>query len=162
MREETSCSFNNSKVSQMATVLSSLKIVTAVRTNQVNSTEFRRAKMARKLLEQYNLAKSLRDGEQFVLKRIKTVTDKVSGETQQIEVTKRLNQWWWTEGSKILLQLKYGTKVLELAKGKNSIECSSGDELIKTLELVRTSVNNGELDLALETASEGVRSRFNK
>ena len=60
----------------MATVLSSLKIVTAVRSNQVNSTQFRREKMARKLLEQYNLAKSLRDGEQFVLKRIKTVTDK--------------------------------------------------------------------------------------
>ena len=146
----------------MATVLSSLKIVTAVRSNQVNSTEFRREKMARKLLEQYNLAKSLRDGEQFVLKRIKTVTDKVSGESQQIEVTKRVNQWWWTEGSKILLQLKYGTKVLELAKGKNTIECSRGDELINTLALVRTSVNNGELDVQIELASEGVRSRFKK
>jgi hypothetical protein len=146
----------------MATVLSTLKVVNAFRQNQFNSTQFRREKMARKLLEQLHLAKSLRDGEQFVLKRIKTVTDKVSGETQQIEVTKRVNQWWWTEGSKILLQLKYGTKVLELAKGKNSIECSSGDELIKTLELVRTSVNNGELDLALETASDGVRSRFKK
>ena len=146
----------------MATVLSSLKMVSAVRNNQVNSTQFRREKMARKLLEQLNLAKSLRDGEQFVLKRIKTVTDKVSGETQQIEVTKRVNQWWWTEGSKILLQLKYGTKVLELAKGKNSIECASGDELIKTLELVRTSVNNGELDTQIELASEGVRSRFKK
>ena len=146
----------------MATVLSTLKVINAFRKNQFNSTQFRREKMARKLLEQYNLAKSLRDGEQFVLKRIKTVTDKVSGETQQIEVTKRVNQWWWTEGSKILLQLKYGTKVLELAKGKNTIECSSGDELIKTLELVRTSVNNGELDTALDTASEGVRSRFKK
>jgi hypothetical protein len=51
---------------------------------------------------------------------------------------------------------------LELAKGKNSIECSSGDELIKTLELVRTSVNNGELDSQIEHASEGVRSRFKK
>ena len=146
----------------MATVLSSLKIVTAVRSNQVNSTQFRREKMARKLLEQYNLAKSHRDGEQFVLKRIKTVTDKVSGETQQIEVTKRVNQWWWTEGSKILLQLKYGTKVLELAKGKNSIECSSGDELIKTLELVRTCVNNGELDTQIEKAAYSVNARFVK
>ena len=83
-REETLCSFNKSKVSQMATVLSSLKMVSAVRNIQVNSTQFRREKMGRKLLEQLNLAKSLKDGEQFVLKRIKTVTDKVSGETQQI------------------------------------------------------------------------------
>jgi len=51
---------------------------------------------------------------------------------------------------------------LELAKGKNSIECSSGDELINTLALVRTSVNNGELDVQIELASEGVRSRFKK
>ena len=146
----------------MAAVLSSLKIVTAVRSNQVNSTQFRREKMARKLLEQYNLAKSLRDGEQFVPKRIKTVTDKVSGETQQIEVTKRVNQWWWTEGSKILLQLKYGAKVLELAKGKNSIECSSGDELIKTLDLLRTSVNNGELDSQIGVVTDSVRVRFER
>ncbi len=91
-----------------------------------------------------------------------SVNTPASGETQQIEVTKRVNQWWWTEGNKILLQLKYGTKVLELAKGKNCIECSSGDELIKTLELVRTSVSNGELDSQIELASEGVRSRFKK
>ena len=146
----------------MATVLSSLKMVSAVRNNQVNSTQFRREKMARKLLEQLNLAKSLRDGEQFVLKRIKTVTDKVSGESQQIEVTKRVNQWWWTEGNKILLQLKYGTKVLELAKGKNSIEIANGAELLSVLEIVKKSVESGELDAQIETASSAVRARFVK
>ncbi len=146
----------------MATVLSSLKMVSAVRNIQVNSTQFRREKMARKLLEQYNLAKSLRDGEQFVLKRIKTVTDKVSGETQQIEVTKRVNQWWWTEGSKILLQLKYGTKVLELAKGKNSIEVANGNELLSVLETVKKCVEAGELDAQIELASAAVRARFNQ
>ena len=45
-------------------------------------------------------------------------------------------------------------------KDKNTIEVGSGDELIKVLELVKTSVNNGELDAAIEVASVKVRERF--
>ena len=47
-------------------------------------------------------------------------------------------------------------------KDKNTIEVGSGDELIKVLELVKTSVNNGELDAAIEVASVKVRERFKK
>ena len=80
-----------------------------------------------------------------------------------MEVSKRINQWWWTEGNRILLQLKYGSRVLLLnGKDKNTIEIGSGDELIKVLELVKTSVNNGELDTAIEAASVKVRERFKK
>ncbi len=80
-----------------------------------------------------------------------------------MEVARRVNGWWWTEGNRILLQLKYGTRVLLLnGKDKNTIEVGSGDELIKVLELVKTSVNNGELDAAIEVASVKVRERFKK
>ena len=43
-----------------------------------------------------------------------------------------------------------------------SNECSSSDELIISLELVRTCMNKGELDTQIELSSEGVRSRFKK
>ena len=52
--------------------------------------------------------------------------------------------------------------VLLNGKDKNTIEIGSGDELIKVLELVKTSVNNGELDAAIEVASVKVRERFKK
>ena len=91
------------------------------------------------------------------------MTDKATGLVSQMEVSKRINQWWWTEGNRILLQLKYGSRVLLLnGKDKNTIEIGSGDELIKVLELVKTSVNNGELDTAIEAASVKVRERFKK
>ena len=147
----------------MATILSAFKIVNAVRQVKMDSTQFRRQKMAKKIDEQVKLAIAMRDGQTCVIKRLRNVTDKATGLVSQMEVSKRINQWWWTEGNRILLQLKYGTRVLLLnGKDKNTIEIGSGDELIKVLELVKTSVNNGELDAAIEVASVKVRERFKK
>ena len=53
-------------------------------------------------------------------------------------------------------------RVLELQKGKNTIECASADELIRTLGIVTSSVANGELDAVIDAASEKVRERFGK
>ena len=147
----------------MASILSAFKMVNAVRQVKMDSTQYRRQKMAKKIDEQVKLAVALRDGQTCVIKRLRNVTDKASGLVSQMEVSKRINQWWWTEGNRILLQLKYGTRVLLLnGKDKNTIEVGSGDELIKVLELVTTSVNNGELDAAIEAASVKVRERFKK
>ena len=147
----------------MATILSAFKMVNAVRQVKIDSAQFRRQKMAKKIDEQVKLAIALRDGQTYVIKRLRNLTDKASGLVSQMEVSKRINQWWWTEGNRILLQLKYGTRVLLLnGKDKNTIEIGSGDELIKVLELVKTSVNNGELDAAIEVASVKVRERFKK
>ena len=138
-------------------------MVNAVRQVKMDSTQFRRQKMAKKIDEQVKLAIAMRDGETFVIKRLRSITDKATGLVSQMEVSKRINQWWWTEGNRILLQLKYGTRVLLLnGKDKNTIEIGSGDELIKVLELVKTSVNNGELDAAIEVASVKVCERFKK
>ena len=147
----------------MATILSAFKMVNAVRQVKMDSTQFRRQKMAKKIDEQVKLAIAMRDGQTCVVKRLRSITDKATGLVSQMEVSKRINGWWWTEGNRILLQLKYGTRVLLLnGKDKNTIEIGSGDELIKVLELVKTSVNNGELDAAIEVASVKVRERFKK
>ena len=144
----------------MATQLSSLKITNVVRQNKTNTNEFRKTKLIKKLDEQISLATAQKNGELFTVKRMKNVKDEGSGETSQIEVSKRINAWFWTDNSKTFLQIKYGTKVLELQKGKNTIECASQDELIKTLLLVKSAVASGELDAVIEAASVKVRERF--
>ena len=146
----------------MATQLSSLKITNVVRQNKTNTNEFRKTKLIKKLDEQISLATAQKNGELFTVKRLKNVKDEGSGETSQIEVSKRINAWFWTDNSKTFLQIKYGTKVLELQKGKNTIECASQDELIKTLLLVKSAVASGELDAVIEAASVKVRERFRK
>ena len=146
----------------MATQLSSLKITNITRQIKTDTVEFRRTKLIKKIEEQISLATAQKNGELFTVKRLKNVKDEASGTTSQIEVSKRINAWYWTDNNKTYLQIKYGTKVLELQKGKNTIETASHDDLVKTLFLVRTIVSSGELDAVIEAASVKVRERFGK
>ena len=146
----------------MATQISSLKITNVVRQNKTNTNEFRKTKLIKKLDEQIGLATAQKNGELFTVKRLKNVKDEASGAASQIEVSKRINAWFWTDNNKTYLQIKYGTKVLELQKGKNTIECASQDELIKTLLLIKSAVASGELDAVIEAASVKVRERFGR
>jgi hypothetical protein len=99
----------------------------------------------------------------FTVKRLKNVKDG-NGNSTQIEVQKRVSPWFWTDNSvgKTFVQIKYGTKILEIHKNKNTIECASADDLVKTLGVVRTCIANGELDAVIEAASVKVRERFGK
>jgi hypothetical protein len=86
-----------------------------------------------------------------------------SGERVLIETTKRVKEWFWTTPSnKINLSVRYGSKTLELAKGKNAIELNTQDELIETLALLHQVVIGGELDEAISAASEKLRAGFSK
>jgi TRAP-type mannitol/chloroaromatic compound transport system substrate-binding protein len=58
--------------------------------------------------------------------------------------------------------VRYGAKVLELAKGKNAIEIASADELVPTLSLIKQAVEDGSLDAQIEAASNKLRSGFKK
>ena len=57
------------------------------------------------------------------------------------------------------LQLKYGTKKLEIAPGKFSIDVGSAENLVPTLNTVMEAVRKGELDDALMKARGGKRER---
>jgi len=145
----------------MATQLSSLKITNVVRQTITNTSEFRKNKLLKKLDEQIALATAQKNGELFTVKRLKNVKDG-NGNSTQIEVSKHVSPWFWTDNNKTFIQIRYGTRVLELQKGKNTIEAASADDLLKTLGIVRTSVANGELDTVIEAASVKVRERFGK
>ena len=113
--------------------------------------------------EQIELARASADGKTYAPTRIRTVKDKLTGARTTVEAVKRVKQWWFVaDNGKVCLQVRYGTRVLELAKGKNSIEIANGEELLSVLEVVKKSVESGELDAQIETASSAVRARFVK
>jgi hypothetical protein len=147
----------------MSSILSSLKLTNAKRQQFQNPLEFRRQKLSIKLKEQVALAAAMKNGETYTAKRLRTVTDS-DGVRQTLEVSKRLKPIWFTQNNKVLVQIKYGSKVVSLtSKGdKNSVEVSNADELIQVLEKLDKAVLNGELDAQIEIASESVRSRFKK
>ena len=55
-----------------------------------------------------------------------------------------------------------GTKVIELAKGKHSVEVENAQALVKALELVKQAVEAGELDAQIESASGALKLGFKK
>lgn len=146
----------------MSQVLASLKLVNAKRQNTVNPVLFRRSKLNEKLKIQIEMAKALSRGEQFTVKRMKKVADEVSGQTSLIEVAKRVKTWWFTNNDtqKVAVQLFYGNKVIDLAKGKNAVEVSNGDELISTLLKLQEAVLDGALDAQIAVTADTVKARF--
>jgi len=141
--------------------LDGLKLTTAKKPTHIPAIVFRRNKLSSKLWEQIQLAKSHIDGTPFVVKKFRSVVDKETGLRKQVEMPKRIREWWFrNDAGKVCVSVKYGTKVIELAKGKPSIQVDSGDDLVKALETVKIAVEAGDLDSQIELASSSLGSGF--
>ena len=144
-------------------VLSSLKLISAKRPSAIAPIQVRRNKLINKLTEQIGLANALQNGTTYTSMRLRTIKNKESGEVRTVEVAKRVRQWWFTADSgKVVIQLRYGSKVIDIAKGKNSVEVSNGVELITVLETLKVAVETGELDQQMSVAADAVKARFAK
>lgn len=143
--------------------ITKLKLITSKRERNISPIILRRNKLAMKLDEQLQLATAQKEGRFYAPKRIKTITNE-SGEKVSIETTKRIKEWYWTtNNSKINLSVRYGSKTLILnSKGANCIELTTGDELLSTLAMLKEAVIAGELDEAINNASDNLRAGFTK
>ena len=141
--------------------LSNLKLVSDTKPKQISAIQQRRNKLIHRLWEQIELAKSQIEGTAFVVKKYRSIMDRETGLKKQVEVPKRIREWWFkNEAGKVCVTIKYGTSVLELAKGKASIEVDSPQALIKALETIKQAVEVGELDAQIEQASSHLRAGF--
>jgi hypothetical protein len=154
-------SFNKQESKMSA--LNGLKFVSAKRPQNAAPIVQRRNKLSNQLFEQIELARSMGEGKLYAPLRVRSVKDKYTGERKLVEAIKRVKQWWFVaENGRVCLQVRYGTRVLELAKGKNSIEVGTVAELLPVLETVKKCVEAGELDAQIDAASAAVRARFEK
>ena len=143
--------------------LNSLKLVAVKKPRNIPAIVTRRNKLSSKLWEQINLAKSQMDGKPFVVMKYRSVKDPATGLRKQVEVPKRIKPWWFqSEQGKVCVSVKYGSWTIELAKGKPSVEVSSGEELVNALTAIKQAVEAGELDSQIEIASNSLRSGFKR
>jgi hypothetical protein len=141
--------------------LNNLKLTAEKKPQHIAPVQQRRNKLSHRLWEQIQLAKSQVDGTEFVVKKYRSFKDQETGLRKQIEVPKRIRPWWFVSANgKVCISIKYGTSVLELAKGKPSIEVDSPQDLIKALEAIKGAVEAGELDGQIEIASTNLRAGF--
>ena len=143
--------------------LSTLKLVAVKKPLHTPVIELRRRKLSTKLWEQIQLAKSQIDGTPFVVMKYRSMVDRETGLRKQVELPKRIKPWWFqSEQGKVCVSVKYGSWTIELAKGKPSVEVANAQDLIKTLETIKSAVEAGELDAQIETASASLRSGFKR
>ena len=111
------------------------------------------AQSAIRVSEQLEIANLLMKGEQIPFT---SFHDPVS-----LKRPRKVSPWWWTDkDGKYLMAIKYGSKVIELAKGKSAVQAETLEQIIEVLKSLKLATSNGELDLHLTQASELIRKKF--
>ena len=142
--------------------LATLKLTTARKPRALPDVVKRRNKLLRKLTEQRELALAQLEGRTYAPKRLRTLKD-ADGQRVVREMPIRIKAWWWTgEKNETLLSIFYGSKTLELAKGKTAIEIADSKQLVAVIDTVISATQNAELDVLIEAASIKLRDGFKK
>ena len=116
------------------------------RSTQRSPIARRREKLAFKLEEQLKLASD----STYQPKKIVWNTDS-DGNQHKLEQPKRIKRWWIElDGGSVQLTVRYGSKPLEFAKGKNAIALNSNEDVEPTLRKLKLAVLGGEFDEMLE------------
>lgn len=143
--------------------LTQLKLSTVKKPSSVSAEVLRRFKLVKRVDEQIALATALADGTVFSATRQRTVIDPETGLKRSVQVAKSVKAWFFgAENGKVYLSIKYGSRVMELAKGKPTVEIASGKELVNTLKIIRQAVLDGELDAQIDAASNELRKGFSQ
>lgn len=142
--------------------LATLKLTTARKPRALPDVVKRRNKLIKKLTEQRELALAQLEGRMYAPKRLRTLKD-ADGQRVVREMPVRIKAWWWTgEKNETLLSIFYGSKTLELAKGKTAIEITDNKQLMSVLDTVIAATQNAELDVLIEAASIKLRDGFKR
>jgi len=131
-------------------MLSTLNLVAFTPVASSNPLITRREKLLSKIDEQIEIASN----PNYTPTQHKWVTD-AEGNQRKVEVAKRVKRWWAASmDGKVNLVIRYGTKPLEFAKGKNAIALDTEAEIADTLRKVRDAVEAGELDAQIEVQAQ--------
>ena len=123
-------------------LLKTLKLTQYQRNSTNNPVLQRRIKLAAGISEQILLA----ENPNYKQISVRTVADD-NGGLRTVEGGKRVLRWWrvGADGT-VELTLRYGSRMLELAKGMDAVELASADELVGVLEQFKAAAERGEMD----------------
>ena len=110
-----------------------------------NPAALRRHKLSEKIEQQLKL---VADPNYRPIKTIWNIGE--DGTERLFDKPMRIKRWWVEKvDGTVLLTVRYGSRPLELAKGKNAIELASMEALELTLRNLKLAVLSGELDQVL-------------
>jgi hypothetical protein len=142
--------------------LAQLKLTNTRKPTQQPAIIQQRTKLAKRIWEQMELAKAQQAGDTFASKRLKTVVG-TDGVKRTVEVAKRVKPWWFvSDNGTLCVNIRYGSRVMELAKDKTAIEIADTAELVSTLGIVKSAVMAGALDAQITAVSGQLCSGFRR
>ncbi len=125
-----------------------------------NPAALRRHKLSEKIEQQLKL---VADPNYRPIKTIWNIGE--DGTERLFDKPMRIKRWWVEKvDGTVLLTVRYGSRPLELAKGKNAIELASMEALELTLRNLKLAVLSGELDQVLlsQVSYGGRKSKQNQ
>ena len=144
-------------------VLANLKLVSVTKPRAISSLVKRRNKLLMRLRQQREMAEASLNGQPYLATRLRSVKDPQSGLTSIKQMPVRVKSWWWTgDKGETLVAVRYGSKTLEIAKGKTAIQMSAETDRPGTLDAVIAAVENGELDTQLQAVGSALRANFKR
>lgn len=143
-------------------ILNSLKLVAAKNPANLPAVVQRRNKVLAKLWEQIKLAEAQEAGTHYAPTKYRKLKDS-EGNVRNVEMPKRIKPWWFdSESGNTCVALHYGSKIVEISKGKTAIELFNKSELISTLNTLKAAVESGELDEAINSTANKLKAGFKK
>ncbi len=142
----------------MSNFLNKLTVVALKKPMKQSAQEQRRAKLVVKIEEQIALCRAQMEGKQYVVTKPAWQRDD-NGNKTRVQRERVVKPWFWTEGTGLCLVIRYGARVLELAKNRRAIAIGDLAAVPETLALVRSAVENGELDNQIEASIAAGKSK---
>ena len=138
--------------------ISKLNLVPLKARMAMTPQEARRQKLLIKLQEQLSLAEAEAAGRKHVVMK-QAVTRDNDGNKTRVEREKRIKAWWWKDGDGLAMTIKYGSRVLELAKGKRALRVDSITAVPATIRIAMEAVKSGELDGAIDAVLNASKAK---
>ncbi|MDH5517354.1 MAG: hypothetical protein OEY36_06005 [Gammaproteobacteria bacterium] len=132
-------------------ILSSFTLSDSQKQKVVDKPTQRRNNLLTKLNDQILAAEAAFKGEEYFSTKTVTETDEDGTKTSKT-VPKRVNKWFYTNnGSEWFVEIKYGNRILPLAKDKTAIVVGDLENMVAVLTQVKEAVAAKELDKVIET-----------
>ena len=131
--------------------LNKLQLVQLKRREALPPVEHRRARLIARLTEQLALAEAQAQGKRLVVSKPAWTRDD-DGYRIRTQRDRMVRPWWWSEGTGLVLVVRYGARPLELATGRRAIAIAHLPMLPGALNTVIAAVKAGELDGAMAAA----------
>ena len=130
-------------------VLKTLNFVVATKRSN-DPTILRRAKLLTQLQQQRALA-----SDPMFIAITQRWRKGEHGEKRLVDSQKRVKRWWYIDPiGNCYLTINYGSRRLELDKGKSAIAVGAKDNLVPTIDAVIAAVEAGELDAAISATQK--------